>query len=161
MLKDENLNIVMDFFEKEVTQIQEEYNTYLEQNSNNQILLNEIKNKIELLSSKVDSTEDVFSPRNEKKDFETVEINKLNESAEKIENNIHEIKQKINDLLEKEEKFNKMIDICKKIKINNEKYDIDDCIEKAEFCDSLVLVDPNRCKMELQELITMMQNIRK
>ena len=97
MLKDENLNIVMDFFEKEVTQIQEEYNTYLEQNSNNQILLNEIKNKIELLSSKVDSTEDVFSPRNEKNDFETVEINKLNESAKKIESNIHEIKQKIND----------------------------------------------------------------
>ena len=161
MLKDKNLNLVIDFLEEELNELIVENDKCKECNGNDNIQMSEIQKKIDVLLYKVDMTENIFMPNCEKTDFESIEISKLTDMKKQIVEKVSEREERLKYLSKKMKKLDRIILSCEKIKINNEKYDIENCIEKAEFCKSLIMVDSNRCKMEMEELIHIMKNVRK
>lgn len=160
MIQDKNLEFIIKYFEEEITNLQILNDEISDMIKNDKIEIDEINKKISMLAENMDYSENIFLVQNENKDFESVEIKKL----ENIKNEkVKALEEKENQLNQTEEKLNKLSKILnrsKKIQVQNEKYNVDECITKAEFCKSLILVDQNRCKMEMNNLIDMLNNVR-
>lgn len=122
----------------------------------NMIAIVESKNKIEEIDSMVDEASEMFSVKaREDSGFKNQEINELevhisaylteNESIEQNLNKLNEELTIVNNCLEQASNVSRE---TKKItKIDNE------LIDKIKFCKDIVSVDPNRVKIELEEIV--------
>ena len=127
----------------------------------NMIAIVEAKNKIEQIDSMIDEASEMFSVKaREDSGFKNQEINELevhisaylteNESIEK------KIKELEEELLIIEQCIENSTNVSRetlKTKVNNK----NDLIDKLQFCRDIIEIDVMRAKIELEELIKVIQ----
>jgi len=126
--------------------------------------------QIEEYKDKIDEAYDVFSPKSTKNDFIKEQIRLFERKLNKINNNIENLQEQIElGKEEAEENYNNYEKydtyeeynplVCKKIEVEKKK--IRDIIYKCENCSTFMELDINRCKLELDNIIGLLENLLK
>lgn len=122
----------------------------------NMIAIVESKNKIEEIDSMVDEASEMFSVKaREDSGFKNQEINELEVHISAYLTENEAIEQNLNKLNEELSIVNNCLTQVSNVsRETNQITEIDnELIDKIKFCKDIVSIDPNRVKIELEEIV--------
>ncbi len=155
-----------------------------EQNENIEVLSDDImKMNIEIeetkkiitgLKNNMDDSQDIFSPSDNNDSFMLQEIKKLDDRVSELTDCMDKEKNEIAQGKDKIKEMNRMCSYIKKVKISTEKKPqrseenigekkeigkIEDIKDKVDFCRKICITDVNRCKLELNNIYEMLNDL--